>query len=48
MILFAQTGTFDFATLASPTDPHGVVHAFAGNTTLRFTIRNGTVIYKKR
>jgi NADH-quinone oxidoreductase subunit L len=34
MILFAQTGTFDFLTLSSKTDPHGVVHAFAGNTTL--------------
>ncbi len=34
MILFAQTGTFDFATLASKTDPHGVTQAFAGNTPL--------------
>ncbi len=34
MILFAQTGTFEFATLASKTDPHGVTQAFAGNTTL--------------
>jgi proton-translocating NADH-quinone oxidoreductase chain L len=34
MILFAQTGTFDFSTLESSTDPHGVAHAFAGNTTL--------------
>ena len=34
MILFANTGTFQFSTLASPTDPHGVAHAFAGNQTL--------------
>ena len=34
MILFAQTGTFDFGTLSSTTDPHGVVHAFAGNAGL--------------
>lgn len=34
MILFTQTGTFDFATLSSPTDPHGVAHVFAGNTGL--------------
>jgi proton-translocating NADH-quinone oxidoreductase chain L len=34
MILFTQTGTFDFPTLESSTDPHGVVHTFAGNTTL--------------
>ena len=34
MILFAQTGTFDFATLASKTDPHGVSHVFAGNLDL--------------
>ncbi|HVB73293.1 MAG TPA: NADH-quinone oxidoreductase subunit L [Ktedonobacteraceae bacterium] len=34
MILFSTTGTFDFLTLSSKTDPHGVVHAFAGNTTL--------------
>jgi NADH-quinone oxidoreductase subunit L len=31
MILFANTGTFDFATLSSPTSPQGVTHAFAGN-----------------
>ncbi|HLX57345.1 MAG TPA: NADH-quinone oxidoreductase subunit L [Ktedonobacteraceae bacterium] len=34
MILFTTTGTFEFATLASKTDPHGVIHAFAGNTGL--------------
>ena len=34
MILFTNTGTFDFATLSSPTDPHGVAHVFAGNTGL--------------
>lgn len=34
MILFTTTGTFDFPTLSSKTDPHGVIHAFAGNTTL--------------
>ena len=34
MILFTTTGTFDFLTLSSKTDPHGVIHAFAGNTTL--------------
>lgn len=34
MILFTTTGTFDFATLASQTDPHGVIHAFAGNSGL--------------
>ncbi len=30
MILFANTGTFDFATLAG-SGPHSVTHAFAGN-----------------
>jgi proton-translocating NADH-quinone oxidoreductase chain L len=34
MILFTTTGTFDFLTLSSKTDAHGVIHAFAGNTTL--------------
>ncbi len=34
MILFAQTGTFEFSVLSSKTDPHGVIHAFAGNTGL--------------
>lgn len=34
MILFATTGTFDFATLSSKTSTQGVVHAFAGNTGL--------------
>ncbi len=34
MILFTTTGTFDFLTLSSKTDTHGVIHAFAGNTTL--------------
>ena len=36
MILFAQTGTFDFGTLADKTNPHGVVQAFvnSGNTGL--------------
>ncbi len=34
MILFVTTGTFQFSTLASATDPHGVAHAFAGNQTL--------------
>jgi NADH-quinone oxidoreductase subunit L len=34
MILFVNTGTFQFDILASPTDPHGVAHAFAGNQTL--------------
>ncbi|MGH2481619.1 MAG: proton-conducting transporter membrane subunit, partial [Ktedonobacteraceae bacterium] len=34
MILFAQTGTFEFGVLASKTDPHGVLHAFAGNNGL--------------
>ena len=34
MILFTTTGTFDFLTLSSSTDPHGVIHAFAGNPTL--------------
>jgi NADH-quinone oxidoreductase subunit L len=34
MILFTQTGTFDFPTLESPASPQGVAHAFAGNTTL--------------
>src|ERR1051326_7500047 len=34
MILFAQTGTFEFSVLSSNTDPHGVAHAFAGNTGL--------------
>ncbi len=34
MILFANTGTFDFATLASKTSTQGVTHAFAGNTGL--------------
>jgi NADH-quinone oxidoreductase subunit L len=34
MILFAQTGTFEFGVLSSKTDPHGVIHAFAGNTGL--------------
>ncbi len=32
MLLFKYTGTFDFATLASPTSSQGVMHAFAGNT----------------
>src|SRR5437588_7134214 len=31
MILFVNTGTFTFSTLASPNDPHGVAHVFAGN-----------------
>src|SRR5437868_3649643 len=36
MILFAQTGTFDFGTLADKANPHGVVQAFvnSGNTGL--------------
>lgn len=34
MILFAQTGTFEFSVLDSKTDPHGVIHAFAGNSGL--------------
>ncbi len=34
MILFAQTGTFEFGVLSSKTDPHGVIHAFAGNSGL--------------
>ena len=34
MILFANTGTFDFPTLASKTSSQGVIHAFAGNTGL--------------
>ncbi len=34
MILFANTGTFDFGTLSSPTSPHGVAHVFAGNQAL--------------
>ncbi|HEU0003340.1 MAG TPA: NADH-quinone oxidoreductase subunit L [Ktedonobacteraceae bacterium] len=34
MILFAQTGTFEFGVLASKTDPHGVAQAFAGNSGL--------------
>ena len=33
MILFTQTGTYNFATLAG-TGPQSVTHAFAGNTTL--------------
>lgn len=34
MILFVNTGTFEFSTLSSATDPHGVAHAFAGNQAL--------------
>ncbi len=34
MILFAHTGTFDFATLSNPSSPHGVAMAFASNKTL--------------
>jgi NADH-quinone oxidoreductase subunit L len=34
MILFVQTGTYSFATLADPNSPQGVAHAFAGNSTL--------------